>query len=78
MKDVEVRDKIPDGPAVLTEREVEVFQCFADGLTVKDIGKKLLMSPRTVDAHRAKVMKKTGAKKVIQVCIALYKKGIIR
>jgi DNA-binding NarL/FixJ family response regulator len=78
MKDVEIISGMPDGTAVLTLREVEVLQCLADGLTVRETGEKLLISPKTVQVHRQNVLQKTEAKKVIQVCMALYKKGIIK
>ena len=32
-----------------------------DGLTSKQIGKRLVISPRTVDVYRARLMRKLGA-----------------
>jgi DNA-binding NarL/FixJ family response regulator len=78
MKDVEIRKEIPDGPAVLTEREVEILQYISNGLTLKEVAQETGLSIRTIDSHRQNVLKKTGAKKVIQVIFALYKKGIIK
>jgi PAS domain S-box-containing protein len=42
----------------LTAREREVAALLIEGLTSKLIGKRLGISPRTVDVHRAKLMKK--------------------
>ena len=35
----------------LTNREVEVLACVAEGLSAKEIGQRLNMAPRTVDRH---------------------------
>lgn len=44
----------------LTRREEEVISLVARGLTSFDIGKKLNISPRTVETHRARIMTKIG------------------
>ncbi|MFY9514398.1 MAG: LuxR C-terminal-related transcriptional regulator [Rubrivivax sp.] len=44
-----------------TAREREIAALLIDGLTSKQIGKKLAISPRTVDVYRARLMRKTGA-----------------
>ena len=45
----------------LTHREVEVVSGVARGLTNKQIGLELGISHRTVEIHRARVMRKLGA-----------------
>ena len=45
----------------LTAREREIAALLIDGLTSKLIGKRLGISPRTVDVYRARLMRKTGA-----------------
>lgn len=47
---------------VLTKREQEVASYIANGLTSRQIAEVLGLSPRTVEIHRARVMKKLGAK----------------
>jgi DNA-binding NarL/FixJ family response regulator len=42
----------------VTDREQEILQLIVDGLTSKQIAKKLYISPRTVDTHRANLMEK--------------------
>lgn len=42
----------------LTEREVEILSLIAEGLSSKQIGEKLFISPRTVDTHRTNLMNK--------------------
>jgi DNA-binding CsgD family transcriptional regulator len=45
------------GP-VLTPRELEVARCVAAGLTNRQIGERLYLSPRTVETHVGKVFAK--------------------
>ena len=44
--------------AQLTERECEVLGLIVEGLTNKEIGRALTLSPRTVESHRARVFAK--------------------
>ena len=44
--------------ATLTEREIEIISCIAEGLSNKEIGDKLFISHRTVDTHRTNLMNK--------------------
>jgi PAS domain S-box-containing protein len=45
----------------LTPREREIAALVIEGLTSKLIGKRLEISPRTVDVYRARLMRKHGA-----------------
>ncbi len=45
----------------LTRREREVFSLMSEGMTSKEIARILKMSNRTVEVHRAKLLKKFGA-----------------
>ncbi len=45
----------------LTPREREIAALLIEGLTSKLIGRRLSISPRTVDVYRARLMRKTGA-----------------
>lgn len=50
-----------DDPLVrLSKREREIFYFLAEGLPNRAIAKKLFISPRTVETHRARVLKKFG------------------
>jgi len=44
----------------LTERELEVLGYTAEGYSSAEIGKKLFISPKTVDTYRSRIMEKLG------------------
>ncbi|HEX6746080.1 MAG TPA: response regulator transcription factor, partial [Longimicrobium sp.] len=44
----------------LSEREREVLALTAEGYSSGEIGKKLYLSPKTVDTYRARLMQKLG------------------
>lgn len=56
--DLSERAKQPDVASTLTERERDIAAFLVHGLTSKEIGKKLNISPRTVDVHRASLLRK--------------------
>lgn len=49
-----------ENPAGLTERQLEVLQVLADGLTNGEIASQLVLSVRTVDRHVAEILAKLG------------------
>ena len=51
----------------LTERESDVIDWIACGLSSKQIARKLSVSPNTVETHRRNIMQKIGAHKVAEV-----------
>ena len=53
--------------ASLTERESEVFELVATGLANKVIASDLGISERTVEVHRAQVMKKLDARSMAEL-----------
>jgi DNA-binding NarL/FixJ family response regulator len=42
----------------LSNRELEVFQMLGNGMTTKQIGRKLTLSPKTIEAHRENIKTK--------------------
>jgi len=48
----------PPEPFDTLVSEREVMQMVVQGMTSAEIGKKLFISPRTVDIHRANIMRK--------------------
>ena len=46
----------------MTPRECEVVVLIANGASNKEVGRRLGISPRTVETHRARIMEKIGAR----------------
>ncbi|MCK5853331.1 response regulator transcription factor [bacterium] len=46
----------------LTDREISVLKLFCQGLTFKEIGLKLYISPRTVEAHKKNILSKINVR----------------
>ncbi|MBU0893543.1 MAG: LuxR C-terminal-related transcriptional regulator, partial [Gammaproteobacteria bacterium] len=53
--------------AQLSAREREVLGLIVEGLTNKEIGRALELSPRTVETHRANLFAKLGAESLAQL-----------
>lgn len=62
----------------LTEREREVLDCVANGLSNRKIGEKLEISPRTVEIHRANMLNKLGASHTSQAIRIAIEAELIR
>jgi DNA-binding CsgD family transcriptional regulator len=61
----------------LSEREIQVLQFIANGLSSKEIAKKLNISIHTVNSHRKNIMEKTGIRSLAGLTIYAVSKGII-
>lgn len=61
--DQQARDRY----AQLSTREREVLSLIVEGLTNKEIGRALSLSPRTVETHRANLLAKLGMDSLAQV-----------
>jgi DNA-binding CsgD family transcriptional regulator len=59
----------------LTPREQEIALLIADGATNKEAGRRLGISPRTVEIHRAHIMAKLGARNaadLVRIVLSRY------
>ena len=61
----------------LTVREKEILRLILDGLNSTNIARKLFISVRTVQNHRARIMKKAGAKNTAELVKLAIKKDIL-
>ena len=61
------RDVVRDRMSRLTPREREILDLVVEGLSSKEIAARLNVSFKTVEAHRAKVMRKMEAESVAQL-----------
>jgi len=53
--------------AQLSEREREVLRLIVEGLTNKEIARTLVLSPRTIESHRANLFAKLGCESLAQL-----------
>jgi DNA-binding CsgD family transcriptional regulator len=60
--DLSKQEKQSDVASLLTERERDVAALVVHGMTSKEIGRELDISPRTVDIHRASLLRKYEVK----------------
>jgi two-component system, NarL family, response regulator NreC len=66
-----------DSYATLTAREREVLKLVAEGLTSPEIAVLLFISPRTVESHRAALMKKLGLRTQADAIRYALQRGIV-
>jgi DNA-binding NarL/FixJ family response regulator len=53
----------------LSNREAEILSLLGSGKTTKEIAHSLGLSPRTVDAHRARIKRKLGVKSIAELIV---------
>jgi len=70
-------DASKDPYDTLTTREREVLQLSAQGLTNPEIGRKLSISPRTAETHRANLLRKLALKGQKDLIRFALKRGIV-
>jgi DNA-binding NarL/FixJ family response regulator len=61
----------------LTQREAQVLQKLADGLSAADIGLELFITQATVKTHLASIYRKLESKNRIQAIIVARKNGLL-
>jgi DNA-binding NarL/FixJ family response regulator len=64
--------------AIVTPRELEILELVSLGLTVKQVAKRLGLSPRTVEAHIAKLYRKLGVANRVQAMSRAVSLGLIK
>jgi len=72
-----VRDGNRQGIHGLTDREREVLTLIARGLSTKEIASELSIGTRTVETHRANLMRKLGVKSVALLTQVAIREGIV-
>lgn len=62
---------------VLSNKETEVLGLIAKGLTTKEIAEKLFVSSRTIETHRANILKKLEVKNTAELIKKAAKMNLI-
>ncbi len=70
-------DGEPDLGEILTEREREFLPLAANGLGNAEIAKRLFISPRTAEAHRANIFRKLNLKTQTDLVRFALRRGLI-
>jgi len=73
----QVRDSDLDPYETLTPREREVLHLAAEGHTNAEIAERLSISPRTVETHRANMMRKLGLRTSTDLIRYAMQRGIL-
>jgi DNA-binding NarL/FixJ family response regulator len=66
-----------DAYQTLTAREREILQLTAEGKSSAEIGERLVISPRTVEVHRSKIMKKLALHNMADLIRYAIRRGIL-
>ncbi len=61
----------------LTRREREVVQLLAEGHNNREVAERLGRSPKTIETHRARVMRKVGAGSLAELVRYAVREGIV-
>jgi len=69
--------QIEDPYGRLTTREREVFHLIAEGLTTKEIARRLDISTKTAENHRARVLDKAGVRNTAELVRYALRKGLL-
>lgn len=64
--------------ALLSRREREIVSLLCEGLTNRQIAEKLFISLKTVDNHRASIMRKLDCHNVVELIRFCLKNGIVK
>ncbi len=62
----------------LTEREREVLKLVAEGYSGTEIAERLVISPKTVDTYRERIMQKLGIRHRYELVRYALKKGMLK
>ena len=66
----------PIRPSILSQREIEVIQHIAEGLTDKEIAERLCITQRTVSEHIVNIRGKLGASNRASAVYAYFVKEL--
>jgi DNA-binding NarL/FixJ family response regulator len=68
-------EEVPEDP--LTPRELDVIKLIAEGLTSEEIAEALIISPKTVERHRANILEKLGMRNRVELTRYAIRRGLV-
>jgi DNA-binding CsgD family transcriptional regulator len=69
--------RFPGAPSILSPRELEVLRLMAEGLSSREIGERLFISPRTATTHVANIFSKLDVDSRASAVTAGFRLGLI-
>ncbi len=72
---VNINDRMKS--ATFSKRELEVLQLICKGYSNKEIGKKLFISPRTIERHKSKLFEKSNTSNVVNLILYAIKQKFV-
>jgi DNA-binding NarL/FixJ family response regulator len=77
-----IRDRLDDraaggGRDILTPRETEIVKLIAEAHSSKEIAELLVISPKTVERHRANLLKKLGMGDRVELTRYAIRRGLV-
>jgi len=73
----DLRNEAPIGDVKFSDRDIDVLNCLADGLTNQEIADKLFTSKRTVEGYRENMINRTGVRNTVALIRYALIHGII-
>lgn len=61
----------------LTDKEIEIIRYISKELTNREIAEKLLLSVRTIDGHKERILQKTKAKNAVGIIMYAMKHNLL-
>ena len=75
---IQGRSSTVEDPEVLSEREMDVLQLMAKGMSNKEIGRSLWIGETTVKTHVSHILHKMGQSDRTNAVLAAVKAGLVR
>lgn len=66
-----------DGGEILTARETEIVKLIAEAHSSKEIAELLIISPKTVERHRANILQKLGMSDRVELTRYAIRRGLV-
>lgn len=62
----------------LTPKQIEVLKAIARGDKVKDVARRMHLSPKSVEAHKYRIMNLLGIHDRVELCLYAVREGLIQ